>query len=1345
LFHWGQAQVKSPVMTGNVTGRKVLADKSVTFNVGSAIPYFYKDTVPYTYNNILLQVGFPYNVLYMDKTFPGELFVSKGYFPDNIQLKWEVVNNVDKIDHFEVYRKKLGEKDSVWVNNLSKESRKWEDMQSEANEVYQYTLHAVGIPGAQIEGMTYISGIGFRSPLATVTGRITYTGGTGVLGASVVATTEDAVPSKSIQLSGESYISVPQYTELKLDSFTFQTYLKFDGANNMGIFQKGNYKITYEEGNFRFYSGTEFVEYNYPVKDSAFVHLSCVFKDGVAKIFIPGIYVDVENISHDTLYNATSDISASANSSTPIMLGKTDSLSYTGNMDEIRLWQRALLPVEILRDFNRYLSGKEPGMAAYWRMNEGFGQSVYDLSKTGSSFNENHGNFIGNMVAWSAQTPTTEQLGHKGITDNQGNYIISGIPFLTDGSAYKFTPMLAPHYFQPDYKILFVSEDANVHNNIDFIDLASVNVSLNVVYNTGTNYPVADVLVKLDGNFMSDANNNLVKTKEDGTVDFRVPIGNHYLSFEKNGHTFEKPDFPPRDSLGNIVTRLFDRHIPSWTVLDTTRLVLAGRIVGGPVEASKTLGSKTNPAINNIGVVNVELITEKEYDLDSVENPKTINFQSDPKSGEFEIRLLPEKYKPASKTAVGNTKYVFNTDDDLALIDLSNQFFTKVETDSIFIKNNLGKMEFSKLDTVSTYNLRKDWTYRSNPTIEVQNNSGGKIISEIEYIVDNDGVKDTIPLAVKEPDGTITYPFGFPIFLFAKTYPIKITAFEQYVNSDSGNDIFFRVPVVDGIILINNDLALTDKQRELNLNKSGEANYSFLADFPKIADPYTKKMNVTLKTKAINVQVPTLEAYILGGCPTGNNFVTKGPDEVDFILRDPPGSGSSATLEKGFTSYLSTSSSVLNGEEGELKLEYQMGSKIVTNAGTPFFMVQTEIGFDNTLSVKLEHSYNHQTGYETKSSTTFNEKFSTSDDPSFVGLNGDVFIGHSTNIVYGISKIMQIMPINEIPAYSDTISTSGSYVISIENGLRVNPEFNTMFVYSQTIIEEEMIPHLEYLRNIIIEGSNYENFVMDIADPKYGSNNDSEIWGNEKSTNPYHGPSYKYTPPPSAADSSFSQDSVRFYNEQIMGWKSILALNEQQKTEAKPDVNYRNISFGSGSTYEASMATEFEESWTDSWEFTIAPSIATSIGFDINDFGFRFDLEQKYKHSETGSEGSGQTTTQTIGYSLIDGDAQNYLTVDVLKCQSGNGPVFVTRGGQTSCPYEGAELTQYYEPGNHILSFATVQIDGPLLACANPVSPRVPETEPAYFTLELSNVSDAEKDGWYIIGVDVASNPNGAK
>ena len=60
--------------------------------------------------------------------------------------------------------------------------------------------------------------------------------------------------------------------------------------------------------------------------------------------------------------------SISANDTT-IYLGKVGSSYFSGNIDEVRIWKRALPLEEILRDFNRYMIGKEDGIFAYLRMN----------------------------------------------------------------------------------------------------------------------------------------------------------------------------------------------------------------------------------------------------------------------------------------------------------------------------------------------------------------------------------------------------------------------------------------------------------------------------------------------------------------------------------------------------------------------------------------------------------------------------------------------------------------------------------------------------------------------------------------------------------------------------------------------------------------------------------------------------------------------------------------------------------------------------------------------------------------------------------------------------------------
>ena len=65
---------------------------------------------------------------------------------------------------------------------------------------------------------------------------------------------------------------------------------------------------------------------------------------------------------------------------------------FDGNLDEVRIWNRALTETEIRNNMNKQLTGNEPGLVAYYRMNEGEdgtcedGKDVCDKSGNG-----NHG------------------------------------------------------------------------------------------------------------------------------------------------------------------------------------------------------------------------------------------------------------------------------------------------------------------------------------------------------------------------------------------------------------------------------------------------------------------------------------------------------------------------------------------------------------------------------------------------------------------------------------------------------------------------------------------------------------------------------------------------------------------------------------------------------------------------------------------------------------------------------------------------------------------------------------------------------------------------------------------
>lgn len=87
---------------------------------------------------------------------------------------------------------------------------------------------------------------------------------------------------------------------------------------------------------------------------------------------------------------------------------------------------------------------------------------------------------------------------------------------------------------------------------------------------------------------------------------------------------------------------------------------------------------------------------------------------------------------------------------------------------------------------------------------------------------------------------------------------------------------------------------------------------------------------------------------------------------------------------------------------------------------------------------------------------------------------------------------------------------------------------------------------------------------------------------------------------------------------------------------------------------------------------------------------------------------------------MADEGDDDYLTVDVLRAPQPEGSfnetiadnldkytgkqfgsfVFKTKGGATSCPYEGELLTEYYAPGTR-LNAPTLRIENPKISAEN--------------------------------------------
>jgi len=320
------------------------------------------------------------------------------------------------------------------------------------------------------------------------------------------------------------------------------------------------------------------------------------------------------------------------------------------------------------------------------------------------------------------------------------------------------------------------------------------------------------------------------------------------------------------------------------------------------------------------------------------------------------------------------------------------------------------------------------------------------------------------------------------------------------------------------------------------------------------------------------------------------------------------------------------------------------------------------------------------------------------------------------------------------------------YDIGIAKGLRVSPEFGTMFQYSQNHIESYLIPNLEMLRNnfLINQSDIYECIICDQDDPDFGSTNtDGELtedgWINGDSYNTH----YDNVPIGIGLDLMpiYPVDSVEFYNIQIQGWKDQLEMNEMQKVTSLLD---QNISFDAGTIYENSVTTEESTEITDAFTFMVSPSVGAEVGVEIMSVGTTWSMERTYTFETTNEYGQTETKAQTYGYVLADGNGADYLSVDVKKAiLAPTGPIFITRGGQTMCPYEEGEVTEYYQPGTQ-LNESTMQREIPKINCETPIQTNVPADAKAIFNVQLANISETGDDQWMILSVDDAANTGGA-
>ena len=338
--------------------------------------------------------------------------------------------------------------------------------------------------------------------------------------------------------------------------------------------------------------------------------------------------------------------------------------------------------------------------------------------------------------------------------------------------------------------------------------------------------------------------------------------------------------------------------------------------------------------------------------------------------------------------------------------------------------------------------------------------------------------------------------------------------------------------------------------------------------------------------------------------------------------------------------------------------------------------------------------------------------------------------------------------------------------MALDDVIATGISFGTVFHYTQHYIENELLPNLEMLRDNLLKtvtqsvmdsydmtGKTAPVYLTTLSpgDIRYGSNNhDKGVWGNNASTIPSEGPSYKMIVPD---PNECYQDSVLWCNTQIQAWKDYLAFNEQEKVEAFENRNkkpgdggpdkYDNFSFDAGTSITKSYEHQDQHGNKNTVHGEIGVHLNFNWGVAINKTGVIFDMGTEtsigtqFENEEQNADVTG------FSYTLAESGTDDALTVDIFEYGK-YGPIFRTRGGQTSAPYEGEVKTKYYKPGTTIME-ATMQIEVPQVDVDVPVMSDVPTGSAANYTLRLGNASEVNKDVTYLLFVLDGTNPDGAQ
>ena len=818
------------------------------------------------------------------------LTATQGTDKKGCSLIWKVKQVGATPTTFSVSRRDVQEKDfhEIYTVQGTSSTYSYFDQNCEAGRYYEYRVAAYTDCEGQLTSKNYKTAIGFAQDYGTISGQVLYGSG-------------DAVDSVRVSLTPNANAESPNsfFYATKFTSKSFGIQIPIGGDNGLsenalkkdytiGMWVKTNSETAHlftiagdldlhketsqwmsvgiEQGRLQMeFTGARHW-WNHPLEKFELLPYSWHFvflSRSKSNEFTLGMIdadgkIIKETSTHEEAFRESPPnpkvfaVGMQAIDETKVIkYGYEDFQLMTDSMlliDEVRVYSRALTDSEILRSYDRMLSGNEEGIALYWPMNEGHPAGyVFDRSATNNTPNNAHGKAVSG-VSYTDDSPNqTGQVSCYGLTDQYGSYVITGIPYSGNGINYAITPSKGIHEFNSSKQTRYISNHSLVYSGVNFTDVSYFPVHGTVRY-AGTTIPVDSCTFEVDGT-PCIVEGMPIMTDAEGKFTITVPIGDHYITVKRNNHVFvDKGRYPANGGKHTFLAETYNLDFE-----DATLVNFAGRIVGGFRDQNKPLSF--NLSENNIGRVTMTLTptddryyvnakktvdgTTFTYDFNdervevasdtasirsrsyrgfgSVEECKKIYIQTDSLTGEFSAMLPPVSYQMSAQTLVANSDVVVG---ESRTVDLSK--FQLASADTLYSESKAtdpvtGKeIVKKKAEKIYEYRCKYIADYHTTPVFKVNEGVpfGAKTYTgndeDGKYVIDNLYTKD---------GNSFSYKLGYPVFVTGNEYEFDIEAYETYKNADDPKATEERQPLQKCFVQIAN--ALSSSQSLVTKTQTG--------------------------------------------------------------------------------------------------------------------------------------------------------------------------------------------------------------------------------------------------------------------------------------------------------------------------------------------------------------------------------------------------------------------------------------------------------------------------------------------------------------------------------------------